>query len=158
MEPFRTVLFPTDFSEYSEAAFHVACSLAAHYGAKLAIVHVQEPPLAAGELVMPLLSDEEAEGKQRQEMLHAVQPSNPSFPVEHHLFYGYAADEILQASEKLGADVIVMGTHGRSGLSRALMGSIAAAVVRSAHCPVLTIKLPRTGTRTRKSRQKQAAK
>lgn len=56
MEPFRTVLFPTDFSEYSDAAFHLACSLAAHYGAKLAIVHVQEPPLNVGELCRAAIS------------------------------------------------------------------------------------------------------
>lgn len=90
-------------------------------------------------------------------MLRAIQPSNPSFAVEHHLLYGHPADEIIRASKNLDADVIVMGTHGRGGLSRALMGSIAAEVVRKAHCPVLTIKLPRAGAIARKSGRKQRA-
>ena len=155
MEPIRVVLFPTDFSEYSAVAFHLACSLAAHYRAKLAILHVQEPPFNVGELIMPLIPDTEAERKQLEETLRAVQPSNPSFAVEHHLLYGRAADQIIQASEKLGADVIVMGTHGRSGLSRALMGSVAAEVVRKAPCPVLTIKLPRPASTASRARRKQ---
>ena len=53
MRSIRTILFPTDFSEYSLTAFHFACSFAAHYRAKLVIVHVKEPPVVVGELVAP---------------------------------------------------------------------------------------------------------
>jgi len=144
MNTIRVVLFPTDFSEYADAAFHFACSLAAHYGAKLCILHVHEPPMTAGNLIMPLIPQDETELRQLKEKLADVQPSKPSFTVEHHLVSGRAADQIIQAGETLVADIIVMGTHGRRGLSRALMGSVASEVVRKASRPVLTIKLPKS--------------
>jgi len=158
MEPIRVVLFPTDFSECSAAAFHVACSLAAHYDAKLAIVHVKEPPLNVGatlglEPIMLPIPETEAEHKQIEKKLLDIQPSNPSFGVQHHLLSGWPADEIVRASRAFGGDIIVMGTHGRGGLSRALMGSVAAAVTRKATCPVLTVKLPRVKP-TRQARRR----
>ncbi len=143
MESIREVLFPTDFSESSTAAFNFACSLAAHYHAKLIILHVKEPPFTIGELVMPFAVETEAERIQLDETLARVQPSNPHFAVEHRLLSGRAADRIITAAENNAGCVIVMGTHGRTGLRRALMGSVAAEVVRKASCPVLTVKSPR---------------
>lgn len=142
MHPIRTILFPTDFSEYSLTPFHFACSLAGHYGAKLVIVHVKEPPVVVGELVAPVLPETEADLKAIQEQLVQVQPSNPNFAVEHHLLSGRPADEIVKAAQALGADVIVVGTHGRGVLGRVLLGSVATEIVRKAPCAVLTVKLP----------------
>jgi len=144
MNAIRVVLFPTDFSEYSVAAFHCACSLAAHYGAKLYILHVHEPPMTAGNLIMPLIPQDEAEIRELKEKLAAVQPSKPSFTVEHRLAPGRAADQIIETSDAVNADIIVMGTHGRRGLRRALMGSVASEVLRRSDRSVLTVKLPRT--------------
>jgi nucleotide-binding universal stress UspA family protein len=143
MHPIRIILFPTDFSEYSLTAFHFACSLAGHYAAKLVIVHVKEPPVVVGELVAPVMPETETDRKALQEQLAKVQPSNPNFAVEHHLLDGRPANEILKAAQSLGADVIVIGTHGRGILGRVLMGSVATEVVRKAPCAVLTVKLPK---------------
>ena len=67
-------------------------------------------------------------------------------PVETRLRQGDAAEEILSSAEELGCDLIVMGTHGRSGLGRLLMGSVAESVLRKARCPVLTVKSPLSTT------------
>jgi len=109
-------------------------------------------------LVVPLLPDIESELRQIEEKLRAVQPSNPAFAVEHHLLRGVPAEQIVLASQRLGADVIVMGTHGRGGLRRALMGSVAAEVVRKALCAVLAVKMPKQASSVGpKRRDKQPA-
>ena len=73
-------------------------------------------------------------------MLEAVVPTDPTVPYEHRLITGDPATAIARLAEEEQADLIVMGTHGRTGLTRLLMGSVAEAVVRRAPCPVLTYK------------------
>ena len=73
-------------------------------------------------------------------MLEAVVPTDPSVPYEHHLTLGSPAEDIVRIADETGADMIVIGTHGRTGLMRVLMGSVAEAVMRHANCPVLTLK------------------
>lgn len=137
----QTVLHPTDFSERSEFAFRLACSLARDYGARLIVLHVAEPPMAvAGEgvLMLPPTFDLEP----LRERLQQLRPAEPKVPVEHRLIQGDAATEILRVAEETKCDVIVLGTHGRTGLGRLLMGSVAEQVVRRAPCPVVTVKTP----------------
>jgi nucleotide-binding universal stress UspA family protein len=136
----QRILFPTDFSPASEAALKWATSLARDSGATLFIVHVEEPPLAygGGELYYGG-GDEVNREELRKSLIHVV-PTDHAVPYEHVLLVGDPADAIIQAAEKEDADLIVMGTHGRTGLTRLLMGSVAEAVVRKAKCPVLTIK------------------
>lgn len=131
------ILFPTDFSHAGETALAMATSLARDTGATLLIVHIEEPPApdAAGELYSPSLG-------QLQRMLDEVHPLDPAVSCEHRLLSGDPAQVIVQLAEQEGVDVIVMGTHGRSGIRRVLMGSVAEAVVRRAKCPVLTCKQP----------------
>jgi nucleotide-binding universal stress UspA family protein len=74
--------------------------------------------------------------------LEQIRPADPRLEVRHRLAEGDPAEEILRAAEEEGADLIVMGTHGRGGLSRLLMGSVAEAVMRKALCPVLTVRGP----------------
>jgi nucleotide-binding universal stress UspA family protein len=71
-----------------------------------------------------------------------VQPSDPAVKIEHRLAEGDPAREILRVARETGCDLIVMGTHGWTGLGRLLMGSVAEQVVRKATCPVLTVKTP----------------
>lgn len=149
MHAIRVVLFPTDFSACADVAFHFACSLAAHYSARLIIVHVKQPPFSVGELVMPFTPETELETKQVEDELRRVVPSHATFPFEHQLLFGDAAIQIVDCAIKYAADVIVIGTHGRTGVSRALMGSVAAAVLRKASCPVLTVKLPKDKARVK---------
>jgi len=137
----RTVLHPTDFSERSEFAFRLACSLARDYSARLMVLHVAEPPMAvAGEgvLMLPPAFDLEP----LRERLQQLRPRDPKVQVEHRLVQGDAAGEILRVAEEAKCDVIVLGTHGRTGLGRFLMGSVAEQVVCKAPCPVVTVKTP----------------
>ena len=137
----KRILFPTDFSHTGDAALAMATSLARDAGAKLYIVHVEEPPHAygGGELYYgmpdPALDD-------LKHMLEKVVPTDPQVPYEHHLITGDPAGGIVRFAESENVDMIVMGTHGRSGISRLLMGSVAEAVVRRAPCPVLTYRQP----------------
>jgi len=73
-------------------------------------------------------------------MLEAVVPTDKNVSYEHHLLLGTAAEDIVRVATEEKADLIVIGTHGRTGLKRVLMGSVAEAVMRHAHCPVLTLK------------------
>ena len=77
-----------------------------------------------------------------ERMLRAIKPVDPAVAFEHRLVNGDPATEIVRLAEEEGVDMIVLGTHGRTGLYRLLMGSVAEAIVRRAMCPVLTFKQP----------------
>lgn len=143
----RTVLCPTDFSEASRPAFDLACALARDYGAGLVVAHVTPPPLTIGSGGVPMASPL-ADATELQSRLEQVRPADPRVAVRHRLVTGHPlavgseAEGILAVAAEEKADLIVMGTHGRGGLSRLLMGSVAEHVLRKAPCPVLTVKAP----------------
>lgn len=135
----KKIIFPTDFSRCGDAALRLATSLARDSGATLLIVHVEEPPIAYGGGEMYYgVPDPASEDLQR--MLHEVVPTDPTVAFEHRLITGDPSTSIAKLADDEHADLIVMGTHGRTGLTRLLMGSVAEAVVRRAPCPVLTYK------------------
>jgi nucleotide-binding universal stress UspA family protein len=145
MLPIRTVLHPTDFSEHSGYAFRLACSLARDYGARLIVLHVLERPLLVYTGVMTAPPPPPPSAEQRQsarEQLHGIKPPDPAIGVEHLLEEGDPATAILQVAQERPCELIVMGSHGRTGLGRLLMGSVAEQVVRRAPCPVLTVRIP----------------
>ena len=133
------ILFPTDFSTLGQQALEMATSVARDRGAKLLIVHVEEPPTAygGGEFYYGMTEPERADLKR---MLAEVIPADPSVGYEHRLLIGQPAAAIVHLAENEGVDMIVMPTHGRTGLMRLLMGSVAEEVVRKAKCPVLAVK------------------
>lgn len=133
------ILVPTDFSSLGQKALEMATSLARDQGAKLLIVHVEEPPVAygGGELYYGL---EEPNREELKRMLSEVVPTDTTVSYEHRLIIGSPATAIVFLAEKENVDMIVMPTHGRTGLLRLLMGSVAEEVVRKAKCPVLTVK------------------
>jgi nucleotide-binding universal stress UspA family protein len=137
----KTILHPTDFSERSDFAFQLACSLARDCGARLVLVHVTPTVVVSGELVAipPFPPDV---WKTLQEQLANLRSPDPKVRVEHHLKEGDPATEILRLAQETKCNLIVMGTHGRTGFGRLLMGSVAEQVVRRASCPVLTVKAP----------------
>lgn len=135
----KTIVFPTDFSTSSDAALEHAAALARENGGRLLIVHVEEPPLAYGGGEM-YYGVPEPDHSAVEQMLAKVAPKTADVAHEHHLLIGSPADEIVRFADNQNADLIVMGTHGRSGLRRMLMGSVAEAVVRRANCPVFTFK------------------
>jgi nucleotide-binding universal stress UspA family protein len=136
----RTILFPTDFSEQADNAFPLACALARDHCACLIVLHVYPPPLGHGEVV----ARRQTNGfhKQMWNALHRYRPAGPDTCMEHRLAEGDEAAEILRNAEECCCELIVMGTHGRTGLRRLLMGSVAELVMRKARCPVLTVKTP----------------
>lgn len=137
----RQILVPIDFSTSSDAALEMACALARDTGGSLILAHVEVIPLsvAGGEYMyaLPEPPTEELLAK-----LDAVILPDSQIPVERRLLAGDPADAIIRLAETENVDMIVMGTHGRRGLTRLLMGSVAEAVVRAAPCPVLTVKQP----------------
>jgi len=136
----QTILHPTDFSEPSGYALRMAYSLAADYRAHLVIVHVMSMPILVPE---GLLFAEPAFGQDelRDKLDHLVVP-NDEVDVIRRLEEGNPTAEILHMAQLCHADLIVMGSHGRRGLRRLLMGSVAEAVLRKATCPVLTVTTP----------------
>lgn len=141
----RKILFPTDFSHTGDAALELATALARERGATLVIVHVEEPPAAYGGGEMYYGMPEPATDDLEQ-MLKEVVPTTPDVAFEHRLITGDPASAIAKLAEEENMELIVMGTHGRTGLMRLLMGSVAEAVVRHASCPVLTYKQPATNS------------
>jgi len=141
MLPIRIILHPTDFSENSADAFRLACSLARDYNARLVVLHVAEQPVIVpidGVTTLPPPLDRE----QLLNELHCWQAREPGVRGEPRLAEGDPAAEIVRAAAETGCDVIVMGTHGRTGLGRLLLGSVAEQVLRRAPCPVVTVKTP----------------
>jgi nucleotide-binding universal stress UspA family protein len=121
------ILYPTDFSSYSNQAYFHAVGLAETYGASLTVVYVH----ARGER------------ERWRSQLEQVRPANPKIAVSHVLLEGDPADEITRYAADAGIDVIVIGTHGRTGAERPEMGSVAERVMREAACSVLVVKLPK---------------
>jgi nucleotide-binding universal stress UspA family protein len=140
MLPIHNILMPTDFSERATYAFHMASALARDHGASLTVLHVREiPALPFAEFgaVPP------ADLPSREELLEKLaryEPADAAINYEFIIADGEPGEEIVRVATERDCDLIVMGTHGRTGLSRLLMGSVAERVVRRAPCPVLTLK------------------
>jgi nucleotide-binding universal stress UspA family protein len=139
MMPFKTILFATDFSAASQAAFEAAASLARDYRARIIAIHVVEPaPMGFSEFTS-YVGPEEDKGE-AMEQLQALPAPSPMVTIEYRLLEGDPATVIVETAAETGADLIVMGTHGRVGLTRLVMGSVAEEVVRRSPCPVLTMR------------------
>jgi nucleotide-binding universal stress UspA family protein len=126
----KKILYPTDFSSYSNQAYFHALGLAETYGAALAVVYVHAP-------------GGPGDKEHWRAQLEQVRPANPKIPVAHVVLEGDPAAEITRYAADTGTDVIVIGTHGRTGVDRLVMGSVAEKVMRDAPCSVLVVKLPR---------------
>ena len=143
----RNILVPTDFSEGSDAALACARELAMATGAALHLMHVVENPFAPGGFMemYPLPVEylpaelEKAAHERLQSCLSAADAT--AFHATFSTAIGIPAREILQRlDEEPKIDLVVMATHGRGGVARMVMGSVADKVVRGAHCPVMTLK------------------
>ena len=144
----RRVLAPTDFSDSSAPAVRYAAELAAKFGAELTLLHVvQDLNLVVPDVMMPLPTPAPA----LEEMMAGakagiatfveklgLQPLHPKAEVR----IGAPAAEIVAAAAELKADLLCIGTHGRTGLAHFLLGSVAERIVRHAPCPVLTVRPP----------------
>jgi universal stress protein A len=149
-ENFRKILVTTDFSEAGDHAVAHAFRLAADHGAEVVLCHVFEMivapnPLYAQYYPTDLLSPEvreRAEIDARNALLERVPKSGPLVAVPHStvIAHGTPSEEIIRLAQQEGADLIVIATHGRTGLRHLLLGSVAERVVRQASCPVLVVR------------------
>jgi len=138
----QNILAPVDFSENATGALKYASTLAGQFGARITLIYVIEPaPFISGVRNVPiLLSDEEVKEKAEHELeLLVEQHVGSSLEVRPVVRKGKAYDEIVKAAKQLKADLIVISTHGYTGLQRTLLGSTAERVVRHAPCPVLVL-------------------
>jgi nucleotide-binding universal stress UspA family protein/pimeloyl-ACP methyl ester carboxylesterase len=134
----KSILVPTDFSDASAAALHLARSLARDYDAKLVVLHVYPPPFTLAEGVEYSRSDGYLDDIQLTLANWMGDEDTPA--VRSRIVEGDPAQEIVRVAAEEGCDLIDLGTHGRTGLRRVLMGSVAEGVSRTARCPVLTIR------------------
>ena len=141
----KTLLVPTDFSEPAEHALDYAVELAGKLGAKIHLLNVIGiPALGLADLgVAVSAATIESTIQIHQAEIEQLAARHAGADVETMLRTGDARDVIAEVAKQIGADLIVMGTHGRRGVRRALIGSIAEGVLRIAPCPVLTIREPR---------------
>lgn len=142
----KRILAPTDFSDHSRAAVRYAAELADKFAAELVLLHVvPDSVLALPDAVMPTpapmadLTELTEAGKQGLANLIVSEKLEPRHP-RSEVRIGSPAAEIVAAANDLRADIVCVSTHGRSGLARVIMGSVAEMVVRQAPCPVLTVR------------------
>lgn len=141
----QKILLPTDFSEYSQCAVKYACELAEKFGSELHLVHVLEiHPVTTPDFGMGLaLPRYVTESKQAAEQLltKALESHRSAGKkVVHALLEGSPKAEIPKYARSRDIDLIVLSTHGRTGLAHAILGSVAESIVRTAPCPVLTVR------------------
>lgn len=142
----KKILLPTDFSEFSGAARDYACSLVEKFNAELHVLHVLQDLVAMAPepgMAFPppgdYMKELEASAKQALEK-HPGDSLAAGFQVQRILRHGSPFLEIIRYAKEQDMDLIVMGTHGRTGLAHVLLGSVAEKVVRKSPCPVLTVR------------------
>jgi len=147
MLPIRRILFPTDFSEYADHAWSYALTFAQEFGAEVHLLHVVAPPPRLAEAYAVNFDPEKMvkalAGEANASMDRTVEAAKSwGLIFRREVRVGVDFREIIDYVAKHGIDLIVMATHGRTGLAHALLGSVAEKVVRKSPCPVLTIKHP----------------
>ncbi|MDQ1271904.1 MAG: hypothetical protein QG591_534 [Planctomycetota bacterium] len=141
----KKILCPVDHSECSYLALKYAISLALKDEAKLYLMHVIDTRLYDTEIYKfsPYKLDEIDMNKIHEDLIKSLPEGTMDvLEVETIVLKGIPFHEIINAATEIGADLIVIGTHGRTGLSHVVMGSVAEKVVRKAPCPVLTVRMP----------------
>jgi nucleotide-binding universal stress UspA family protein len=140
----RHILCPTDFSEGSDEAFETALMMAVDSGARITLFHVHQVPAPVfPDVILPITPAILREAEQSAE--HSLdrlcdRARAAGVTADRRTAVGAPHLEICAAADEIGADLIVMGTHGRTGLSHVILGSVAEKVVRKAQCPVLTVR------------------
>jgi nucleotide-binding universal stress UspA family protein len=141
------VLCPVDFSEYSAKAYEYAQSLAQHYGATLLLQHVVQPLTstypyyAFPEAINEVFWNLETSADEKLSELMSAHPVD-GFETQRFVHKGTVPECVLAFADSQGADLIVMGTHGRHGFDHFTMGSVTEKVLRKARCPVLVVRKP----------------
>lgn len=143
MVDLKKILFPTDFSPFAERASEYAVSLAKKYGSTLYVLHVIEQFTYIIDIGIDFRTETSLEATARKLLDNTVASlKKHGIEIEEVLLSGNPFAEIVRFASRENIDMIVMATHGRTGLEHMLMGSVTEKVVRRAPCPVLTVKKP----------------
>lgn len=140
MWPPKTILHPSDFSDNARHALDIACQIARAHDAKVVVLHAFSPSVLAIGEVPPVMHEVENE-EEIERQLSQIQSSIPDVKIEYKAVNGHATETIVDAAQSMHADLIVMGTFGRTGFRRFFLGSVADHVLRRAPCPVLVVPL-----------------
>lgn len=142
------ILVPTDFSTTADAALDYAYVLAKQFGASIELLHVLDDPFVADGMAAEAYISEapvlrSAMLRDSQERLRHRATTHEGVPhIDTEVLFGHGARTIAEYATERGVDLIVMGTHGRTGFAHLLLGSVAERLVRTAPCPVLTVRHP----------------
>jgi nucleotide-binding universal stress UspA family protein len=147
MKPFDKILTAIDFSENSDHAFEYALTLATQFQAELTILHVINEPVDLRGFYVPHISFEQLEKEIEEGAQNMMEKfcQNKLADFTNYktaIVSGIPYEEIIKKADEIASSLIVLGTHGRTGLDHIIFGSTAERVVRSASCPVLTIRMP----------------
>lgn len=134
-----TILLPTDLSPFALQALLLARSLARDHGARLVLFSAATPSMPVPEFYVPM-GEMEGHVEELKRQIMCLAASIHDVTVDSHVMEGEPGPSIVTYAADVDANLIVMATHGRSGLSRLLMGSVTEYVMRHAHCPVLAVK------------------
>ena len=134
------ILCPLDFSDSGDAVNEYASTLASATGATLIYLHVTVPDINVDTYATLPVTLAEIQQENDRRRLKRVKPTVEGVQFQHVVQYGFPKHVIVQYAIDHDVDLIVLGTHGRTGLTRLLMGSVAERVVRNANCPVMAIK------------------
>lgn len=141
----KKILVAVDYSDSSDAAMIYAATLAREFDAEIHLVHIYDPPYTnidagfSGSIIPEEIPPVDMEAEKAR--LDLVSPGKGTRFL-HAFVVGFPVEELVRYAKEQNVDLVVMGTHGRTGLTRLLMGGVAEGVVRSSPCPVLTIKQP----------------
>jgi nucleotide-binding universal stress UspA family protein len=144
MNAIRKILVPTDFSGHADQALRVAHTLAQACGAEVILFHVARPPAVALEDGRLLADPGQGKGVNLWDRFQSILANDPKVRVKHEVIIADRPSpaHILEILDKLGCDLIVMGTHGHSWLKHRLLGGVTEEVIRRANCPVMVVKTP----------------
>ena len=140
---YKRILCPVDFSDISKRVLEIAADLAKRFGADLHVIHVFQLPATMLEAVYEDPTDMEEEIRQRlnDKLNEFVQKTKkPDVKITTGVYEGVPDVEIIKSTRENKADMIVMGTRGKTGLSHVLLGSVAERVIRNAEVPVMTVR------------------
>jgi universal stress protein A len=138
--PYKTILCPVDFDDNSLVALDKAIELANHFSSKVLLLHVLPLVITIGEIPPPRALYEDQEKAARAKLEDIAKAKLAALEHQSLLYVGDIISSILEAQKKHQPDLVVIATHGRKGLTRLILGSVAEAILRKATCPVMTIR------------------
>lgn len=157
---YKNILVPIDFSDYSKQSLKYALDFAAHFKAKLHLIYVVEPSvyppdLSIGQITLPNINKEMTSRAEKELQKLIDQEMKNSVEIDKIVTVGKPFVEIIDAAKETDADLIIISTHGHSGIEHILFGSTAEKVVRKAPCPVLSLRMPLKGFDYKESLEKE---